>query len=255
MINIKKLMNTYILLSTCIVCYSNTQSTVKITEVKLATTKQFKGPYEQGTIEFMNEYVRPKIPKEKKEVLKKRYENLFFHPVKENGIYYSNSRSKEKIYSGKWCKSGSELTEISKAKKKGDFCIEKNGKKYFQFSATWTITDKEVKSFYVADNQFVIETENQIYIDKKDINKHMAATETFFPRHFNDKPFFLATKNGKSYVVYDFEIQGNGYDLIFHYGCCEPSIMNPKTKENGITFFAKKDGYWMFVTVEIKKVN
>lgn len=102
--------------------------------------------------------------------------------------------------------------------------------------------------FTVWDGQWVLETwEDEVIVGGENLNKKMGYEAAFGVHRLNQKPFYFFKQDGKVRIHYAGQTLPQVYDAVFHKGCCDSTGYNPRGNPFMISFFARRDGQWLFV--------
>ena len=91
---------------------------------------------------------------------------------------------------------------------------------------------------------------DKVVVNGIDISDKNDFSESFDSWILNDRPFFFFKKENYYGMYYDNYCLPQKYDNIYHKGCCESSVINPRFYYgNAFSFFAVKGNSWYLVIV------
>lgn len=106
--------------------------------------------------------------------------------------------------------------------------------------------------FTVWDGQWVLETwEDEVIVGGENLNKKLGYEAVFGVQRLNQKPFYFYKKGGKVRISYDGQTLPHTYDSVFHKGCCDSTGYNPRGNPFMVSFYAKRNGQWLYVDAGI----
>lgn len=100
-------------------------------------------------------------------------------------------------------------------------------------------------------------TKNIIYDSGIDVNKSYGFENSFAPAPFGKdtgKFYFFAQKNGTYYLVEGSQKYTLPYELIIDPPCCSAAVFQIISGTNKAGFYARKDGVWRYVEVDVEKL-
>ncbi len=95
--------------------------------------------------------------------------------------------------------------------------------------------------------RWVLEVNGALVVEGELYNAKAAFREIFNFRMLDGKPFFLFFKEGKTGISYDGQTWPAQFDYVFHGGCCEAGIANPRAAASMTWFYALQQGWWHYV--------
>jgi hypothetical protein len=112
----------------------------------------------------------------------------------------------------------------------------------------WTYADHWVlETAYIAHDSIG----GRLSRDGQALNASLGYEEAFDFQLLHGRPFYFFKKDGKIGFSYDGKDVPAGYDEIPHYGCCSDSEVNPRSAQNLVAFFARRDGAWYYVEMGV----
>lgn len=93
--------------------------------------------------------------------------------------------------------------------------------------------------------------QSDVIIDGKSISQQHGYREAFNFQLLSGKPFYFFEKDHQIGVSYEGEDTLLGYAEIPHHNCCEPSRLNPKSFQNMVSFYARRDNNWYYVEIGV----
>jgi hypothetical protein len=124
--------------------------------------------------------------------------------------------------------------------------VLKNGEVIFRQALTSTV-EAPVHHLQSYNGQWVLETNESVIIDGKDLRETKGYSEVFGWQTLDGRPFYFFIKDGKvglSYNGQDLPVQ---YEQVIHGVCCDLTVFNPAGNERMVWFYAVKDGVWHYV--------
>lgn len=101
------------------------------------------------------------------------------------------------------------------------------------------------------DGHWVLETYGDVILDGVSLNTQYDYDQTFGFQLIDGKPFFFFQKGKNFGVFYNGQEIPLVYDWLPHYGCCSESEFNPRTSENMVSFFARRDEVNYYVEIGV----
>jgi hypothetical protein len=96
-------------------------------------------------------------------------------------------------------------------------------------------------------------TKGDIFTDGKSMNETHGYTESFGFQLLHVKPFYFFEKDARIGVSYNGQEIPLDFDRVPHHGCCSAGLLNPKTYENMVGFFAVRGDKWFYVEIGVFK--
>ncbi len=121
------------------------------------------------------------------------------------------------------------------------------------YAGHWVLEIAYVTNHTGADNSILSEAAGRIFLDGTLLNERQNYQEAFGFQTMNGRPFYFFKRDGRIHVAYDGQEVLLGYAQIPHYGCCSAAALNPRGYEDGVTFFAQRDGRWYYVGIGITR--
>lgn len=128
-----------------------------------------------------------------------------------------------------------------------EFVVEADGEPISSFVARGAAASETIKAFFVWQGRLVIEHADHVLVDGHDLNKELGYDRVFNYRIMAGRPIFFFEKDGRVGLSYGGVVQPGRYEMVPHYWCCEPSLMNPVHSEYMVAFFAVREGVWYYV--------
>jgi len=111
-----------------------------------------------------------------------------------------------------------------------------------------------VRALWSWNDHWVLEVENVLIVDGEIQNAKSGYDEMFNWHLVNDLPFYFFRQSDAFGVVYNNEVLPARYQELIHgFLCCDPGVYALRMSPLGARFFAKRDGIWWFVVVEISQ--
>lgn len=129
----------------------------------------------------------------------------------------------------------------------------RNGYHDLLFSfATYFGTHIPIKRFLAWNDHWILAVSDFVIQDGEILNAKFGFEEVFNWYLMEGKPFYFFRKGPQVGISYDGRFLPVYYHEIIHGYCCGLALNNPRTHENTIRFFGKRDGIWKYVIVEIE---
>ena len=93
----------------------------------------------------------------------------------------------------------------------------------------------------------------EIIQDGESFSKRNGYQETFGFQLMSGKVFYYFKKDNQFGISFDNHEVLLDYSEIPHYRCCEPSILNPESSKNMVSFFARRGSKWYYVEIGVFK--
>jgi hypothetical protein len=124
--------------------------------------------------------------------------------------------------------------------------VLKNGKVIFTQALTFTI-EAPVHFLQSYRGQWVLETNETVIIDGKDLREANGYSEVFGWQTLDGRPFYFFIKDGKVGLSYNGQVLPVLYEQVIHGLCCDLTAFNPEGSERMVWFYALKEGVWHYV--------
>ena len=106
------------------------------------------------------------------------------------------------------------------------------------------------KNLTVKHTDWVLECEENVFVNGIIMGKEKGYSKVFNYSYLDEKPFYFYEKDNLIYFSYDDKPLSYKYKVVLHYGCCEPSMLNPVSYNNMVWFYAQKeDENWYYVEI------
>jgi hypothetical protein len=104
------------------------------------------------------------------------------------------------------------------------------------------------KNLIVKNTDWIFECEENVFVNGINIGKEKGYSKVFDYSYIDDKPFYFYEKDSLIYISYDDKSLPYEYKKVLHYLCCEPALLNPRSYNNMVWFYAQKeDENWYYV--------
>ena len=104
------------------------------------------------------------------------------------------------------------------------------------------------KSLTLKDIDWIFECEENVFVNGVNLGKEKGHSKVFEYSYVDNKPFYFYEKDSLIYISYDDKTLPYKYKKVLHYLCCEPSSLNPRSRNDMIWFYAQKeDDKWYYV--------
>jgi hypothetical protein len=128
----------------------------------------------------------------------------------------------------------------------------RNGRHDLVFSfATYFGAQLPIKRFLAWNDHWILAVSDFVIQDGEILNAKFEFEEVFDWYAIDDKPFYFFRKGPRVGFSYDGQFFPDYYHEIVHGYCCSLALNNPRMIENTVRFFAKRDGLWYYVVVDI----
>ncbi|MGB2954589.1 MAG: hypothetical protein WBB64_01340 [Anaerolineales bacterium] len=128
----------------------------------------------------------------------------------------------------------------------------RNGHHDLVFSfATYFGAQIPIKRFLAWNDHWILAVSDFVIQDGEILNAKFEFEEVFDWNSIADKPFYFFRKGPRVGISYNGLFLPVYYHEVVHGYCCGLALNNPNMIENTVRFFAKRDGLWYFVVVEI----
>lgn len=130
--------------------------------------------------------------------------------------------------------------------------ILKNG----QVIDTWSVSGSTqdggpVRGLWAWQNHWMIELPGLVLEDGQSLNERLNVSETFTWRLINQRPFYFFRQDGQARISYDGQVLEPLYDEVLYQPLSGSAILlEMKTFEKGLFFFARRGDNWYYVTIE-----
>ena len=125
-----------------------------------------------------------------------------------------------------------------------------NLRRLFNYDGHWLLEVADVtRGTDPITHDNVVTTAGQIVEDGLILNARHGYQSAFGLQLLRGKLFYFYQQAGQIGIVYDGHRTPLGYDAVPHYGCCSGAELNPKPRENMVSFFAQKGGGWFYVEI------
>ena len=105
-----------------------------------------------------------------------------------------------------------------------------------------------VRGLYEWDGHWILEASDLVIQDGVILNQKFGYTEMFAWKEMNGKPFYFFRQNGETIISFDGQPLPNPYQLVIHKPmCCSGGMVNMTLGNNGLAFYALRDGFWYYV--------
>jgi hypothetical protein len=116
-----------------------------------------------------------------------------------------------------------------------------------------------LRGLWAYDDHWILETAyvspdsfgGRLSRDGQLLNDSQRYDEAFDFQLMHGRPFYFFKRDGKIGFSYDGEDVAAAYDEIPHYGCCSASELNPRSAQNMVAFFARRDRAWYYVEIGV----
>lgn len=139
-----------------------------------------------------------------------------------------------------------------------EYILLKNNKKVWSKKLIFGAIDP-ITNVFVFKNLFIFSyvlwtdsyPENDVIINGESMKKKYSFDSSYSPMIISNKLVFLGHTKDKVYIIIDGISKQINYEEIFHNGCCSMGGMNPVGSNQAIYFYAKRNGEWFWVTINI----
>jgi hypothetical protein len=122
--------------------------------------------------------------------------------------------------------------------------------KIFEFKTEFIWGSDIIHSKYLWGNNWEIEYDDHIVVNAEELNKLYNYQKSYCFRIYNNKPIYLFEKSNRLGIKLGDNEYITKYNTALHYLCCEPAMFNPIFDGCHINIYAKRDGFWYYVTIE-----
>lgn len=127
-----------------------------------------------------------------------------------------------------------------------------NGDVLFTFATSFGATLPRI-SFHAWQGHWILEVSEFVIEDGEVLNTKLGFQEMFYWYPSHDKPFYFFRKGSRIGLSYNGQILPLQYEDVMRGGCCSMSANNPSGDwDNYVGFFAKRDGVWRYVVLNLK---
>ncbi len=145
-----------------------------------------------------------------------------------------------------------------KSSDSSEYILLKNNKKVWSKKLIFGAVDP-ITNVFVFKNLFIFSyilwtdssPENDVIINGESMREKYLFDSSYSPMIISNKLVFLGHTKDKVYVIIDGIPKQINYEEIFHNGCCSMGGMNPIGNDQSMYFYAKRNGEWFWVTVNI----
>ena len=131
-----------------------------------------------------------------------------------------------------------------------DIHNEKEAILLFKYEIQYEHPDFIHKNLTVKNTDWVLECEENIFINGINIGEEKGYSKVFDYFYVDNKPFYFYEKESLIYISYNDKCLSYKYKDVLHYGCCEPSMLNPVSYNIMVWFYAQKeDENWYYVEI------
>jgi len=109
-----------------------------------------------------------------------------------------------------------------------------------------------IKQFFGWNDHWILGVSDFIIQDGVILNEKYGFEGVYNWYLLNNKPFYFFRKGPRSGISYDGDSLSVHYQEIAHGYCCALGLNNPRSFENSVRFFGRRDGIWYYVVVEIE---
>ncbi|HMS91160.1 MAG TPA: hypothetical protein PKC87_02990 [Candidatus Absconditabacterales bacterium] len=139
-----------------------------------------------------------------------------------------------------------------------EYILLKNNKKIWSKKLIFGAVDP-ITNVFVFKNLFIFSyvlwtdssPENDVIINGESMREKYLFDSSYSPMIISNKLIFLGHTKDKVYVIVDGISNQINYEEVFHNGCCSMGGMNPIGNDQSMYFYAKRNGEWFWVTVNI----
>lgn len=121
----------------------------------------------------------------------------------------------------------------------------------FDFTSYYGAT-LEVDKFRGWDGHWILEAGGMVAQDGELLNRKFDFQEVHDWGLVNGHPFYFFRKGQRVGISYNSQFLPVFYHEVVHGGCCGYAAYNPRFSNNTVGFYAKREGVWMYVLVEIR---
>jgi hypothetical protein len=143
--------------------------------------------------------------------------------------------------------------------------LSRDGEEIYRIAVGPAGVNPGLRSLAVFDDHWMLETvyrSNQpngewgeyighVSWDGVDLNEVFGYESSFGLQNMAHKPFYFFKKDSKIGFSFDGHDVETGYDIIPFYGCCSGAELNPRSRPNLVSFFAKRDAVWYYVEIGV----
>ena len=105
-----------------------------------------------------------------------------------------------------------------------------------------------VRGLYAWNGHWILEVTDMIIQDGEILNQKLDYSEMYTWREMGGNPFYFFSQNGMISISYGSQILPLQYDRVIHQPmCCSGGMVNMTLGENGLAFYALRDGFWYYV--------
>lgn len=105
-----------------------------------------------------------------------------------------------------------------------------------------------VRGLYTWNGHWILEVTDIIIQDGEVLNQKLNYSEMFAWREMSGQPFYFFSQNGMTSISYGNQILPLQYERVIHQPmCCSGGMVNMTLGDNGLAFYAMRDGFWYYV--------
>ena len=105
-----------------------------------------------------------------------------------------------------------------------------------------------VRGIYSRDGHWILEVTDMIIQDGEVLNQKLDYSEMFTWRALAGKAFYFYRQAGETHISYDNQTLPLQYENVIHQPmCCSGGMVNMTLGDNGLAFYALRDGFWYYV--------
>ncbi len=132
-----------------------------------------------------------------------------------------------------------------------DVVVEQDGKPVYRIYTSQLLASPQIRSLFSFEGHWAVETLGTLIVDGEIWNTtRFPAEEIFDVQILDGKLFFFFRRDQQIGMYYDGQVLPLGYTAIHHDGCCGYGAYNPLRAQDGLAFFAVKEGSWYLVILK-----
>lgn len=127
----------------------------------------------------------------------------------------------------------------------GTLWVTLNGERVHSLLVPWRPLSVQIDNW---QDNWVLEMDGTLSVDGEIMNLAWGYGEIFEYRLLDGKPFFFYEQGGQVGISYDGQELPVRYDEVIHGECCG-GMNNPRSSEQMVSFYARRDGMWYYVEI------
>ncbi len=113
----------------------------------------------------------------------------------------------------------------------------------------WALEVLSTERSFPAPGVISDEATGEIYVDGISLNQSKLYEESFGFQTIDGRPFYFFKRDGQIGIWFDGQETPLGYTEIPHYNCCSSAVLNPRSYQNNVAFFARSGEKWYYVEI------